>query len=58
MNRFAIRRPSPALIVSLVALFVVLGGSAYAALAKNSVGSRQIKPDAVMGEDVKEPSLG
>jgi len=58
MNRIAIRRPSPALILSLIALFAVLGGSAYAALSKNSVGSRQIKPNAVKGEDVKESTLG
>ncbi|HET6830177.1 MAG TPA: hypothetical protein VFH44_02390 [Solirubrobacterales bacterium] len=58
MNRIAIRRPSPALILSLIALFAVLGGSAYAALSKNSVGSKQIKPNAVKGEDVKESSLG
>src|SRR3954462_15142492 len=44
------RRPSPAMIVALVALFVVLGGGAYAAfkLPKGSVGTKQLKKHAVM----------
>src|SRR4051812_23559831 len=43
------RRPSPAMIVALVALFVGLGGGAYAALKlpKNSVGAKQIRKHAV-----------
>lgn len=43
MNRMR-RRPSPALVVSLVALFIALGGTSYAALSipKNSVGSPQV----------------
>ncbi len=32
MKRILRRRPSPALAISLVALFVALGGSSYAAL--------------------------
>jgi hypothetical protein len=39
--------PSPAMVVAVVALIVALGGSAYAALGKNSVGSRQLKAKAV-----------
>jgi hypothetical protein len=44
-----IRRPSPALVVSLIALFVSLGGGAYAALnlPANSVGTKQLKNGAV-----------
>ena len=42
------RRPSPALIISIIALIAALSGSAYAAsLGKNSVGSRQLKSKAV-----------
>jgi hypothetical protein len=42
------RRPSPALVISIVALFVALGGGAYAAkVAKNSVGAAQLKKKAV-----------
>lgn len=40
-------RPSPALIVAIVALIASLSGSAYAALGKNSVGARQLKAKAV-----------
>jgi len=42
-------RPSPALVISLIALFVALGGTSYAAIAlpKNSVGTKQIKKGAV-----------
>ena len=42
--------PSPAMIVAIIALVVALGGSAYAAkgeLARNSVGSKQLKPSSV-----------
>jgi hypothetical protein len=43
------KRPSPSMIVALIALLCALGGSAIAAtqLAKNSVGSRQLKAKAV-----------
>jgi hypothetical protein len=42
-----IGRPSPAMIVALIALFAALTGSAYAALGKNTVGSKQLKSKAV-----------
>ena len=45
MHRIVSRRPSPATIISLVALFVALGGTGYAAVAlapKNTVGSAQV----------------
>jgi Collagen triple helix repeat (20 copies) len=45
LHRIASRRPSPATIISLVALFVALGGTSFAAVtlvAKNSVGSPQV----------------
>jgi hypothetical protein len=52
-------RPSPPMIVALIALFVALGGTGYAALKlpKNSVGPKQIKPDAVTSSKVKSHSL-
>lgn len=42
-------RPSPALVISLIALFVALGGTSYAAikLPANSVGTKQLKNGAV-----------
>ena len=38
-------RPSPAMVVAVVALVASLGGTSYAAatLAKNSVGTRRLK---------------
>ncbi|MDQ6817870.1 MAG: hypothetical protein M3018_10785 [Actinomycetota bacterium] len=44
------RLPSPALIISVIALVVALGGTSYAALnslPKNSVGTKQLKNNAV-----------
>jgi len=46
-------------VMSSIAVFMVLGGSAYAAatLPKNSVGSKQIKSNAVSSSKVKNGSL-
>lgn len=54
------RRLSFANVVSCIALFVALGGASYAAtqLPKNSVGAKQIKPNAVSSSKVKNGSLG
>lgn len=43
------RRPSPSLVISIVALFVALGGTSYAAVAlpRNSVGAPQLRRGAV-----------
>jgi len=46
----SLRRLSPALVISVIALFVALGGSTYAAtlaLPPKSVGASQLKPDSV-----------
>jgi hypothetical protein len=54
-----IRRPSPALVLSALALMVALGGTGYAAvvLPANSVGTAQLKNGAVVGTKVKSHSL-
>jgi hypothetical protein len=59
MRRLRLRRPSPALVISVIALFVALGGTGYAAskLARNSVGSAQIRTGAVGSSEVKDHSL-
>jgi hypothetical protein len=46
-------------VMSSIAVFLVLGGSAYAAtqLPKNSVGSKQIKSNAVTSSKVRNGSL-
>jgi hypothetical protein len=53
------RRPSPALVVSVIALVVALGGTSYAAikLPANSVGTKQIKKNAVTTAKVEDGSL-
>ncbi|MFZ0040003.1 MAG: hypothetical protein WAK93_01745 [Solirubrobacteraceae bacterium] len=55
MSRFRLRRPSGATLIALVALFVALGGTSYAAfsLPKNSVGSKQLKNNAVTTAKIK-----
>jgi hypothetical protein len=49
-----------ATVISLIALFVALGGGAYAAvkLKTNQVKSKHIAPDAATGADVNEGTLG
>ncbi len=53
------RRPSPALVIALIALFFSLAGTGWAVtqLPRNSVGSPQIKANAVTGPKVKDGSL-
>jgi hypothetical protein len=54
-----LRRPSPALIISIIALVMAMASTGYAAfkLPKNSVGAKQIKKNAVTGAKVKNQSL-
>jgi hypothetical protein len=54
MKRLKGRRPSPSLAISLVALFVALGGVSYAAA---TIGSAQIKNNSVKGTDIKNGSI-
>src|ERR1700746_4071019 len=52
--------PSPAFVVSLIALFVALGGTSYAAitaLPKNSVGTAQLKNSAVTGAKIDNGAI-
>jgi hypothetical protein len=59
MKRFRPSRPSPALVVSIIALIVAMGGTGYAAvsLPKNSVGTKQLKKNAVIGSKIKKNSV-
>lgn len=54
------RRPSAALIISVVALFVALGGASYAAVGVpfNSVGEAQLKHSAVTHSKLRFNSVG
>jgi hypothetical protein len=46
-------------VIAMLALFVAMGGTGYAALKlpKNSVGSKQIKKNAVTGKKIKKNSV-
>jgi hypothetical protein len=59
MDSFWARRPSPALVVSVIALVVALGGTSYAAftLPKNSVGTKQLKNGAVTDRKIKNGAV-
>jgi hypothetical protein len=50
-----VSKPTPALIIAVVALVVALAGTSYAALSlpKNSVGTRQLKNGAVTANKIK-----
>ena len=54
-----LHRPSPAMTVALISLFVALGGTGYAAftLPKNSVGTKQLRKNAVTSTKVRNHSL-
>jgi len=64
-NKIKWRRPSPAMIMALIALFVAFGGTVYAGtkisgktIRKNSEPGNRIKKDTVTGKQVKESTLG
>jgi hypothetical protein len=51
-------RPSHATLVAYLALFVALGGSAYAfQLGKNSVGTKQLKKNSVTAAKIKNEAV-
>jgi hypothetical protein len=60
MRKLVARRPSPALVVACLALFVSLGGTSLAvvnALPRNSVGAVQLRNNAVNSPKVKNGAL-
>jgi hypothetical protein len=59
MARLRAQVQSPALWIALVALFVALGGTGYAALniSKNSIGTKQLKRGAVKNPDLAANSV-
>jgi hypothetical protein len=60
LHRIVSRRPSPATIISLVALFVALGGTSYAAVVlapKNSVGSAQVINGSLLKKDLSKKTV-
>jgi hypothetical protein len=64
MRRLLSSRPSPAMVVAMLALFVALGGSGYAAVQLNvktikngSIPGKKLKRNTVTGKQVKESTL-
>ena len=59
MRSLVRQRPSPAMVVALIALFVALGGASYAAvtLPRNSVGAAQLKKGAVTPPKVAKKTI-
>ena len=64
MKRILRRRPSPALVISLIALFIAMGGSAYALVitggdVKNgSLTGKDLRRNTLTGTQVRESKLG
>src|SRR5581483_95616 len=58
-TRRHVMRNRPALAISLLALFVALGGTGYAAfsLPRNSVGAKQLKRNAVTTPKIKNGAV-
>ena len=54
--RIKIGRPSPALVIACISLFVALGGVGYAA-ATGSIDGREIKNNSVASKDIKNSSV-
>jgi hypothetical protein len=59
------RRPSPAFVVALIALFVALGGTGYAVVKVNgkdivnrSISGKKLKRNTVGGREIAEAKLG
>jgi hypothetical protein len=60
MSKFRLRRPTPALVISVVALVFALTGTGVAArtlLPRNSVGTAQLRANAVTSSKVRNHSL-
>jgi hypothetical protein len=54
MRRISHLRPSPAMIVALLSLFVALGGVGYAAA---TIGTKQIRNNSVRGKDIRNRTI-
>ena len=60
MSRFLGQRPSPAMVIAMLAIFMSLAGTGYAAIKRpaNSVSTKQIKSNVLLSSQVKNRSLG
>lgn len=51
------KRPSPSMAVAVIAVIIALGASATATVSINSVGHREIKPNAVRASEIKDSQV-
>jgi hypothetical protein len=66
MKNMALKRPSPSMIVALLALLFALGGTAFALqkqsgnslIRKHSLSGNRLQKNSVTGKQVKESTLG
>jgi hypothetical protein len=58
MRRMLRRRPSPAMVIALIALFLGLGGTATALNGRNIIFSNDIAPGQVKKPDVGRDAVG
>ena len=56
MRRILKRRPSPAMVVALIALFVAMGGVSYG-VATGSIDGREIKNNTVKSGDLRNNDI-
>jgi hypothetical protein len=56
VKRILARRPSPALVIACIALFVALGGVSYG-LATGSIDSREIRDNTIRSKDIRNDSV-
>jgi hypothetical protein len=54
MKRVRLGRPTPALVISILALFIALGGTVYAA---SKISGKSIKPNSIPANRLKKHSL-
>lgn len=56
MKRILARRPSPALVIACIALFVALGGVSYG-VATGSIDSREIRNNTIRTQDLRNNDI-
>ena len=56
MRRLPLRRPTPALVIACIALFISLGGVSWG-FASGTIDSREIRNNSVLGRDIKDSTI-
>lgn len=56
MSVRSVQRPSPAFVISIISLFVAIGGTAWA-VGKNTIGSSQVKNGSLTTNDIRAGTI-